>query len=370
MTRTVALILCGLGLATAACESSSKEEKGEEPINDGGASTSALYVANGSTSSVSILDPDTLKLIETLELDSEYRPHHWALSPDGKAALLSAPNVDLSDGHGGSAQEPDAGGSPGGGAHGAGHGGGSPASAVMSAVYRIDTATRKATRLAEIDATVHNAAYTRDGKQVLLGMMEHGMLTAYDAGSFKELWSLDVGEMPLEVSPTPDGKTALVALSGSAQLAVVDLVTKKSSNLPVGMVPIAAWLSGGSAYVTNEGDKSVSIVSLKTLAVESTFAAGGTPGQAFVSPDGEELWIALEDAGKLRIADPKSGKKVAEFSAGVKPHGIAFEPSGKRVFVTDEGDGKVLVFDRVKRQLLGRIEVGGEPNGILWVGKP
>ncbi len=366
MKRIVALMLCCGGLATAACESSGK---GEKPTDEGGGSTATLYVANGSTSSVSILDPYTLKLIETLALDSEYRPHHWALSPDGKSVLLSAPNADLSGGHGGSAEEPDAGGSAGGGAHGAVHGGGGQASEAMSAVYRIDTATRKATRLAEIDATVHNAAYTRDGKQVLLGMMEHGMLAAYDASSFKELWSLDVGEMPLEVSPTPDGKTALVALSGSAQVAVVDLSTQRSSNLPVGMVPIAAWLGGGSAYVTNEGDKSVSVVSLKSLTVESTFPAGGTPGQAFTSPDGNELWIALEDVGKLRIADPKSGKMLAEISAGVKPHGIAFEPSGKRVFVTDEGDGKVLVFDRAKRELLSTIDVGGEPNGILWVAK-
>ncbi len=366
MNKIAALTLCCLALATAACGSSSD---GEKPGNGGAGSTSALYVANGSTSSVSILDPDTLKVLDTLELDKEYRPHHWALSPDGKTALLAAPNADLSGGHGGSAEAPDAGGSPGGGAHGAVHGGGGEASEAMSAVYAINTVTRKATRLAEIDATVHNAAYTRDGKQVLLGMMEHGMLMAYEAGSFKELWSLEVGEMPLEVSPTPDGKTALVALSGSAQLAVVDLSTKTSSNLPVGMLPVAAWLSGGSAYVTNEGDKTVSIISLETLTLESTFAAGGTPGQAFVSPDGNELWIALEDEGKVRIADPKSGKMLAEVSAGVRPHGIAFEPSGKRVFVTDEGDGKVLVFDRAKRSLLGTVEVGGEPNGILWVGK-
>ncbi len=368
MTRFVTLVLLGAGLtgiAAAACTSSSDNKN----QGGGGASLATLYVANGSTSSVSVVDTETLKVVDTIQLDREYHPHHWGLSPDGKTALLAAPNADLSAGHG-AEPDADAGGAEGGGLHGGAHAGGGGASEAMSAVYAINTSTRKSVRLAEIDATVHNAAFTRDGKQVLLGMMEHGMLMAYDATSFKELWSLRVGEMPLEVSLTPDRKTALVALSTSSELAVVDLATKKVTTLPVGMVPIGAWLSGDDAYVTNEGDKTVTSISLKRLAVQSTFDAGGTPGQAFASPDGKELWIALEDEGKVRIADPQTGRKLAELAAGVKPHGIVFEPSGKRVFVSDEGDGKVLVFDRAKRSLLGKVEVGGQPNGLLWVGQP
>lgn len=364
------LVLGGIVMGALGCDGGDNHNPSKDSgtaVGDAGeAAAASLYVANGGSSSVSVIDPISLKVIDVLKLDAEYRPHHLSVSPDGKTVLLAAPNADLAGGHGGAA----GGGHSGATSADAGAHGGGGAATVMSAVYAIDAATRKERRLAEIDATVHNAAFTRDGKQVLLGMMEHGMLMAYDAASFAEAWSLQVGEMPLEVSPTPDGKTALVALSGSAQLAIVDLAAKKASTVPTGMTPVGAWIGKDDAYVTNEGDMTINVVSLKDLTVKATYDAGGMPGQAFTSPDGKELWIALEDVGKVRIVEPLTGAKIAEISAGTKPHGIAFEPSGARVFVTDEMGAKVLVFDRVKRTQVGSIDVGEEPNGIVWVAAP
>ena len=92
-----------------------------------------------------------------------------------------------------------------------------------------------------------------------------------------------------------------------------------------------------------------------------------TPGQAMLTPDRSELWVALEDRSVVRILDAVSHEKIADVRAGDKPHGIAFAASGEHAFVTDEHAGKVVVIDVRARSVTSEIVLGGKPNGIAWI---
>jgi YVTN family beta-propeller protein len=100
---------------------------------------------------------------------------------------------------------------------------------------------------------------------------------------------------------------------------------------------------------------------------EHAIDPGGMPGQAIVTPDGAELWVAVEDAGVIAIFDATTHETITEFPAGTKPHGIVFEPDGARAFVTDEDGGKLLVIDVAGRMVTSELDLGGKPNGILWL---
>ncbi len=316
----------------------------------------SVLVANGGSGTLSVIDAASLEVIRTIDIDRELRPHHLSLSFHRRALLVTTSSADLSAGHGASAAGP------------AGHGGGT----ALSRIYMLDITNGQLRKFLEVEATVHNAAYSHaEDDPIILGMMEHGMVAAYDPGTSKELWTIDVGNMPLEVTPTRSGAFAFAAVSGDNAVAVIDLTARaRIAKVDVGETPVGAWLSPTSAYVTNEGSGSVSVISLETEELKATFDVGGTPGQAFATPDETELWIALEDQGKLRIVDPSSGATITDVAAGKKPHGIAFEPNGDRVFVTDEESASVLVFRVSTRELLKTINVGEQPNGIVWMKVP
>jgi YVTN family beta-propeller protein len=362
--RAHPVLLAAIGLFALACGSSdsSPTSEPEVPVTPPPATwtspfpDASVLVANGGSRTLSVIDAARLEVIRTIDIDPVLRPHHLSLSFHRRALLISTSSTDLSAGHGAST-----------GGH-AGPGGENP----QSRIYMLDITNGELRKFLEIDATVHNAAFSHaEDDPIVLGMMEHGMIAAYDPADSKELWTLDIGDMPLEVSPTRSGAFAFAALAGGNSIAVIDLKTRvQVASVDVGETPIGAWLSSTSAYVTNEASGSVSVISLETKELRASFDVGGMPGQAFATPDESELWVALEDQGKLRIVDPNSGATIADVAAGTKPHGIAFEPNGDRVFVTDEASASVLVFRVSTRELLKTITVGEQPNGIVWMKVP
>jgi YVTN family beta-propeller protein len=312
----------------------------------------AILIANGGSGSVHIIDPSTLKVASSTAVDEGMHPHHIGVAPHGKHVLITATSADLSAGHGT-------------GEHG-GHG-----AAATTTVYQLDLASGKLEGALEIAATAHNAAYTKDGKTIVVGMMEHGMIAAYDAATREEVFSVTGLAAPLEVTATNVG-SLLVAESGAARVAVIDLATRAiTTRFEMGAVPVAAWASGSSDYFVSveEGKELRHIVEADgSVTMDAhTITPNGMPGQAVLTPDGGELWVAVEDRGVLAIFDAESHESIAELEAGTKPHGIVFEPGGARAFVTDEGGGAVLVIDVAARSVASQIDVGGKPNGIAWL---
>jgi YVTN family beta-propeller protein len=310
--------------------------------------TPVLIVANGELGRLQVIDPESREVVASGNIEEGYYPHHLSVSHDRRFVLLTATGTDLSGGHGG------------------GHGGGTDAS---SLVYRLDVTTGTMSHLLTLEGTVHNAAFLGDSDDFALTRSEHGALHVYDGETLEELWSVDVGTDPLEATPTHDGSTILVANSGDATVAVIDVATRSVTRvIPVGDTPVAAWLSGdGSLHVSNEGDGTVSELSTGLDGVTNTVDVDGVPGQAFVTPAGDKLWVAVEDRGVIGIYDAVTHEAVTGVFLGMKPHGIAFDPTGALAYVTNETSGKVHVINVAERHVATFILVGGAPNGIVYV---
>ncbi len=342
-------LLCALSLSLLACS--------HMDTSPGGGTFSqlppqALIIANGGTGEVQIIDPATLSLVSKLSVMSGMKPHHFGRSPDGKKLLVTATSGDLSAGH-----------------NGAGHSGGGTATTM---VYQLDIAGKTLRDIFSVDATGHNAAYTRDGKSIVIGMAEHGMVSVRDATTLAEKSSANGLGSPLEVTPT-GLDSLLVAESSSGKIAVVTLANRTvTARFDVGATPVAAWpAANGNYFVSSEAAMKIWRLNETNGTIQldaRVLDPGGMPGQVVMSPDGKEIWAAVEDRQVLVVFDAVSHAKLAEIPAGVKPHGLAFHPMGSKLFVTDEGGGKVLVVDVATRVVTAEIITGGAPNGIVWVG--
>jgi YVTN family beta-propeller protein len=364
---TVAAAL-SVSLPLAACSSGSHDSGAHDSGTagtDGGSTEGggkfasipnpAVLIANGGSGVVSIVDPATLKVVGSLPVMAGMHPHHVSVSPDKTRVLITATSADLSAGHSGTA-------------HG-GHGG----AAASTMVYLLDVASRELRDVITVGATAHNAVFTRDGATIVLGMMEHGMIVGHDATTFAETFTADGFVMPLEVTPTGVG-SLLVAESGASRVALFDLASHTTTTrFDVGAVPVAAWASGGSNYFVSveEGMQVRHLVEGATNVTMDahTIDLGGMPGQAVLTPNGSELWVAVEDRGVLEVFNTTTHEKVNEFAAGAKPHGITFDPSGARAFVTDEDGGKLLVVDVAAHRVSSEVALGGKPNGIAWIAR-
>jgi DNA-binding beta-propeller fold protein YncE len=95
----------------------------------------------------------------------------------------------------------------------------------------IDTATNKVKNRVPLPGTGYGTASTKDGRWLLVCVPGTKQLAVVDLQSMKVAHTVDVPSSPQEVIVRPDGKVAYVSCDSSNQVAAIDLATWKVSKL-------------------------------------------------------------------------------------------------------------------------------------------
>lgn len=196
---------------------------------------------------------------------------------------------------------------------------------------------------------------------------------------------IPVGKRPRGIRLTPDGKTLLVALSGSPiagpgvdestlppadrsadGIGVVDLAAQRLLRvLPSGQDPEAFDISadGGTVYVSNEETGEMSAVDVAASTIRRV-TVGGEPEGVTIRPDGRTVYVTCEAENEVVAVDTTTLAVVARIKTGARPRAVAFSLDGRTGFVTAENTGDVTVFDATTNKPVGSIAippVEGEP---------
>src|SRR6185295_15631807 len=187
---------------------------------------------------------------------------------------------------------------------------------------------------------------------------------------------ITVGDLPLAMAESPDGKTLVVTNNGYTKpsLSVVDVhrftvpATVPLENAWLGLAwhpdGRRLWVSGGGANTVNElkvtakGLEPGTVVQLKKVSAES-FVGG-----LAISPDGSRLF-AVHALGKLVSAvDLAAGKVVKEAELPAEGYTSLLSADGKTLYVSLWGGAKILLFDAATLAPRGEIAVGEHPNAM------
>jgi YVTN family beta-propeller protein len=201
---------------------------------------------------------------------------------------------------------------------------------------------------------------------------------------------LQVGDLPLAMAESPDGRWLLVSNNGYAQptISIVDL---RHQSLRGTLALDHAWLGlawhpdGTRVYVSGAGNTTVH---------ELTWAEGrlsrgpdlvlGRPmrtpvegsdrpepvpqsfvGGIAISPDGSRLFAVHVLAQRLSAVDLKTGHVLRSIDLAAEPYGCVTSPDGRTLFVSLWGGAKVLLFDASTLEPLGEVPVGEHPNAMV-----
>lgn len=341
------------GFASGCGGMSMDHDGGMDMSSDGGISlkgaaavtADTVYVVNGGSNSLSLLNAQTGSVEGTLELQGGQFPHHVSLSPDRSMVALAVPGMDLSAGH-------------------EGMGG----MGMKGALLVFDAKTGAAMASRQFDAMNHNAIFSPDGKELWTSQMAMpGSVLVLKADDLSTIKTITVGDMPAEVTFSADGLRAFVANSGSNSVSVIDAATKAViMNVAVGENPVGAWAGANNVmYVDNEMGKSITAIDAQSLSVLRTYALGFTPGMVATGP-GSELWVTDADNGRVVINMTDMDMKTGEIATGAGAHGIAFSKDKSSAWVTNQGAGTVSVIDVGAKTVKQTVTVGQKPNGLLF----
>lgn len=306
----------------------------------------AVFVVNGGSNSLSVIDVERQEVTSTLRLKDMTYPHHISLSPDRSLLVVAVPGMDLSGGHGG------------------GHGG----HTMRGKLLLLDAKTGKTRATRQFDAMTHNGAFSPDGTEVWTALMaEPGAVVVLDSQTLEPKQTINVGDMPAEVTFSQDGRYAFVANGDSNNVSVINAATKAVvKTVTVGANPVGAWPGNdGLMYVDNEDGKSLTSIDANTLDVARTYPLGFTPAMAATAPNGD-LWVTDTDNGKVIFFAAGTTTRQGELATGAGAHGIAFSADGATSFITNQTAGTLSIVDVASRTVRKTLTVGTQPNGLVF----
>ena len=301
------------------------------------------------------------------------RPYGLTLSPDGKTLLVSNNGVDL------------------------------------QSVMTVDTGSGEVTSTIDYkapEAVFLGLAFSPDGKRAFASGGPTNKIRTYDvsAGALTERDPLVLGTLdddgettnpfPAGIAVSADGATVYAADNLANALSVLDVATGDETRVPLSdatceigpfgdgsngtacLFPNSVVLSkdGGTAWVSNWGTNSISVVDLKAGKAKGTITVGSHPSAMALNPRRDELFVANTDSDSVAVIDTTTGTVSGTIPlhpykgapVGTSPNALQVSADGTRLYVAGAGnnDVTVIALKGSKRTRLGYIPTGWYPTGI------
>ncbi|MFJ8014246.1 YncE family protein [Streptomyces sp. NPDC096339] len=185
---------------------------------------------------------------------------------------------------------------------------------------------------------VNHADFSLDGRYFIVSCEFSGELLKVDTEKMEVIGQQKLpfeGAMPQDVKVSPDGKTFYVAdmmADGMWVLSGDKFETPKL--LPTGKGCHGLYVSRDSKemYVSNRGEGTISIFDFpkNKLTKKWELPDGGSPDMGGVSADGKVLWLSGRYNSEVYAIDTVTGKELARIPVGSGPHGLAVYPQPGR----------------------------------------
>ena len=261
--------------------------------------------------------------------------------------------------------------------------------------------------------------YAQTSKGVLAVLNKaDATLVFIDPVSMKITARVPTGDGPHEVVFSADGKTAFVSNYGAqtpgSSLSVIDVATAKETRRvdvsplmrPHGLHVIGGkvyfsaetnraiarydpaankvdWIMGtgqngshmvvGSSdqrrfYTANIGSDSVTAFALQNVppsgSMITQIAVGKQPEAIDLSPDGNEVWVGLNNDGGVDVIDTATNKVVKRIDLGGRPYRVRFTRDGKFVVNPTWPANELIIVDAATKSITKRVKMEGVPFGI------
>ncbi|MEU5428040.1 YncE family protein [Streptomyces olivoreticuli] len=301
---------------------------------------SRVYVPNTESDSVSVIDPRTYKVIETIPVGAQ--PQHVVPSWDLKTLWVNNDRghtltpIDPATGKAGKPVDvhdpynlyftPDG-----------------KYAVVMASMDRelvfrdAHTMRRKKTEPVKCKG-VNHADFSPDGKYFIVSCEFSGELLKVDTAKMKVIGQQKLpfdGAMPQDVKISSDGRTWYIADMMADGIWVLD--GDKFTEpwlMPTGKGAHGLYVSrdSKSMYISNRGEGSISVLDLpsRKLVEKWELPGGGSPDMGGVSADGKVLWLSGRYDSEVYAIDTGDGHLIAKIPVGAGPHGLAVYPQPGR----------------------------------------
>jgi len=298
----------------------------------------ALLVLNKEDSTLSIIDPGTLKTVAVIPTGEA--PHEITVSDDGKFAFV------------------------------ANYGARTPGNTISV----IDLMAQKEIRRVDLGAFRRPHGITFADGKVWFTAQDNKLIARYDPSANQIDWVLGLGQNGTHMLVFSKDRALLFTSNiGSDSIGFLQHSTDPSgwsaTLIPVGKGPEGGDISpdGREYWAANSGDGTVSIIDVAAKKVTQTLDLHTKRSNRLkFTPDGKLAFVSDLSGNEVIILDAASRKEIKRLRLGLQPEGILMLPDGSRAYVAVAGEKTVAVFDLKTLEVTARISTGAGPDGLAW----
>jgi YVTN family beta-propeller protein len=211
-------------------------------------------------------------------------------------------------------------------------------------------------------------AFSPDGATAYVANQGDANVGVIDVASATQVATISTnGLSSLAVRVSPDG-TQLFVATGSTTVYVIDTQSRQIvKSVEVGFAPNACAVAPDSRilYVSAFVGGTVTELDMFTGNVLRTFPVGGTPQDMAVSRRGTHLYVANEQ-GYLNDIDLTNGQIGSSIPLAGGAFGIGVTPDDNQAYIAIPNAGLVQIFGLQAKKIQGSLNVGGNPRRIAF----
>ena len=125
--------------------------------------------------------------------------------------------------------------------------------------------------------------------------------------------------------------------------------------------------NGNELWTASSENGKIYIIDLKSKKVSATIDANVLAANRLkFTPDGSKVFISSLGSGELTIYDTQTHEEIKRLNIGHGAAGILMDPDGSRAFIACTPDNYVAIVNLKTLEVTGHINVGGGPDGLAW----
>jgi YVTN family beta-propeller protein len=222
----------------------------------------------------------------------------------------------------------------------------------------------------------HHLIVSPDGRTLILAMSGSNELVMVDRLTGTETKRIEASD-PYQIGFSPDGKWFVAASIRLDRIDIYDAHTLQLLHrLPAATMPshIAFARDSGTVFVTLQGTGGLIAIDLDSGKVAWTVPIGPTPAGITTRPTGT-LLAGIMGSDYIAEIDPHDGHIIQKVHTGNGAHNFLATPDGKTLYVTNRVAGTISVLDADTLAITATLLAPGGPDDMalspdgkeLWV---
>jgi YVTN family beta-propeller protein len=259
-----------------------------------------LYVDNPALDRLTVIDPRTTKVVGSVPVAS---PYNLYFTPDGTKAIVVAEYDNLIE-------------------------------------FRNPHTWKLIERIHIPFRGVDHMDFSANGRYLLVSCEYTGVVFRISTERMKITGAIHVGGLPIDVKVSPDGRVFYVANQAFGGVSVIDPVRMRQIKFiktGIGAHGFAVSRDAKKLYVSNRIAGSISVIDFRTRRMVATWHIGGSPDMLQVAPNGKQLWTSNRFGDSVTVVSTRTGRVIHRITVGRGPHGLCFFPEPGRYSIGHNG---------------------------------